>query len=81
MLPCVCVCVCRQLDVVVDGGQVVLCSARTTSLQPQGLALGGSCQAVLRLRAAQTVWLRNLWDDARYWGGLTTFSGVLLHRG
>ena len=69
---------CHQLDLVVDPGHEVACSARTNSLQG-GSPASGSCQAVLGLRAGQTVWLRNLWQDAKYWGGLTTFSGVLLH--
>ena len=61
-----------------QGDDEILCSARTSSLQG-GIPVSGSCQAVVRLQAGQTVWLRNLWDDARYWGGLTTFSGFLLH--
>lgn len=39
----------------------------------------GTCQAVVRLKAGQRVFVRNLNSDARYYPTYSTFSGALLH--
>jgi len=71
-----------QLDMVVDHGEV-LCGARTMMVRSNGAEnlVPSSCQAVVSLQAGQTVWVRNLWDSAQYWGGLTHFGGLLVQRG